>query len=118
MIYVSIILGRPFLATSNAIINCWNGVMQLKFGNMTLELNIFHLSNKHEPPEEQEHEEVCLIGTSEGEHYAPKLQEELMKSIEEFDEEFFAPVTSPAPPIPPVPPDKALKKWLSGLSLP
>ena len=39
--YAPIILGRPFLATSNAIINCRNGVMQLKFGNMTLELNIF-----------------------------------------------------------------------------
>ncbi|RVX13009.1 hypothetical protein CK203_009808 [Vitis vinifera] len=35
---------RPFLATSNAIINCRNGVMQLTFGNMTLELNIFHLA--------------------------------------------------------------------------
>ena len=45
--HVTIILGRPFLATSNAIINCQNGVMQLTFGNMTLELNIFHLSNKH-----------------------------------------------------------------------
>ena len=44
---VPIILGRPFLATANAIINCRNGVMQLTFGNMTLELNIFHLSNKH-----------------------------------------------------------------------
>ena len=42
--YVPIILGRPFLATSNAIINYQNGVMQLTFGNMTLELNIFHLS--------------------------------------------------------------------------
>ena len=45
--HVPIILGRPFLATSNAIINCRNGVMQLTFGNMTLELNIFHLSKKH-----------------------------------------------------------------------
>ena len=43
---VPIILGRPFLATSNAIINYRNGVMQLTFDNMTLELNIFHLSNK------------------------------------------------------------------------
>ena len=34
--HVPIILGRPFLATSNAIINCGNGVMQLTFGNMTL----------------------------------------------------------------------------------
>ena len=45
--HVPIILGRPFLATANAIINCRNGVMQLTFGNMTFELNIFHLSNKH-----------------------------------------------------------------------
>ena len=50
--YVLIILGRPFLATSNSIINCQNGVMQLTFGNMTLELNIFHLSKKHMQPVE------------------------------------------------------------------
>ena len=46
--HVPIILGRPFLATANAIINCRNGIMQLTFGNMTLELNIFHLNNKQE----------------------------------------------------------------------
>ena len=50
--HVPIILGRPFFATSNAIINFWNGVMQLTFGNMTLELNIFHLSSKHKSMEE------------------------------------------------------------------
>ena len=44
---VPIILRRRFLATSNAIINCRNGVMQLTFGNMNLELNIFHLGSKH-----------------------------------------------------------------------
>ena len=49
---VPIILGRPFLATSNAIINYRNGVMQLTFGNMTLELNIFHLGSKHKSAEE------------------------------------------------------------------
>ncbi|RVW81295.1 hypothetical protein CK203_038083 [Vitis vinifera] len=43
---VPIILGRPFLATSNAIINCRNGLMQLTFGNMTLDLNIFCLKSK------------------------------------------------------------------------
>ena len=58
-----IILGRPFLATSNAIINCRNGVMQLTFGNMTLELNIFHLSKKHMQPVEDDYEEVCIIDT-------------------------------------------------------
>ena len=61
--YVPIILGRPFLATLNVIINCQNGVMQLTFGNMTLKLNIFHLSKKHMHPMEEDPEEVCLIDT-------------------------------------------------------
>ena len=59
--YVPIILGRPFLATSNVIINCRNGVMQLTFRNMTLELNIFHLSKKHIQPAEEGPEEICII---------------------------------------------------------
>ena len=61
--HVPIILGRPFLATLNAIINCRNGLMQLTFGNMTLELNIFHLSKKHMQPVEDDCEEVCVIDT-------------------------------------------------------
>ncbi|RVW89387.1 Retrovirus-related Pol polyprotein from transposon opus [Vitis vinifera] len=52
--YVPIILGRPLLATSNAIINCRNGVMQLTFGNMILELNIFHLFACYPVPLEEE----------------------------------------------------------------
>ena len=59
--HVPIILGRPFLATSNAIINCRNGMMQLTFGNMTLELNIFHLSKKNMHQQEDDSEEVCAI---------------------------------------------------------
>ena len=59
--HLPIILGRPFLATSNAIINCRNGVMQLTFGNMTLELNIFHLSKRHKHSEEDDCEEVCML---------------------------------------------------------
>ena len=71
---VPIILGRPFLATSNTIINCQNGVMQLTFGNMTLKLNIFHLSNKDKPTEDEEHKskEVFLSGKGEGKHSAKK----------------------------------------------
>ena len=61
--YVPIILGRPFLATSNEIINCQNGVIQLTFGNMTLELNIFHLGKNHVHHKEEDLEEVCLIDT-------------------------------------------------------
>ncbi|RVW31216.1 Retrovirus-related Pol polyprotein from transposon 17.6 [Vitis vinifera] len=41
-----------------------NGVMQLTFGNMTLELNIFHLCKRHLHPEEEEgfEEPLCLLG--------------------------------------------------------
>ena len=79
--HVPIILGRPFLATSNAIINFRNGVMQLTFGNMTLELNIFHLSNKHKLVEDdmQGFEEVCSIGPSAGKPKAHLLQAELVQ---------------------------------------
>ena len=72
---VPIILGRSFLATSNAIINCRNGVMQLTFGNMTLELNTFHLSNEDKPVEDEEHksEEIYLSGTGIRKHSAQKL---------------------------------------------
>jgi hypothetical protein len=38
-----IILGRSFLAISNALINCRNGLMKLSFENMTLEMNIFNI---------------------------------------------------------------------------
>ena len=108
--HVSIILGRPFLATSNAIINCRNGVMQLTFGNMTLELNIFHLSSKHKSMEEQELDEVCLISLGAGKHSVHKLQEELMKSNEESNGESSAPVTPPAPLIPLAPLEGRLLK--------
>ena len=62
--HVPIILGRPFLATANAIINFRNGVMQLTFGNMTLELNIFHLNNKHKLLEDENQltDEICSVG--------------------------------------------------------
>ena len=59
--YVPIIRGRPFLATSNAIINCRNGVIQLTFRNMALELNIFHVSKKHMQQVEEGPEEICII---------------------------------------------------------
>ncbi|RVW76185.1 Retrovirus-related Pol polyprotein from transposon 297 [Vitis vinifera] len=90
--YVPIILGRPFLATSNAIINCRNGVMQLTFGNMTLELNIFHLCKRHLHPEEEEgFEEVCLINTLVEEHCDKNLEESLNESLEVLEDGFPEP---------------------------
>ena len=75
--HVPIILGRPFLATTNAIINCRNGVMQLTFGNMTLELNIFHLNSKHKlvENENQGTDEVCSADQNEEKPNVHKLQE-------------------------------------------
>ena len=78
--HVPIILGRPFLATSNAIINCRNGVMQLTFGNMTLELNIFHLGKRHMHSEEDDFEEVCILDTLLEEHANQQPVQEILTS--------------------------------------
>ncbi|WKA03599.1 hypothetical protein VitviT2T_021699 [Vitis vinifera] len=84
---VPIILGRPFLATSNAIINCRNGLMQLTFGNMTLELNIFYMSKKLITPEEEEGpEEVCIIDTLVEEHCNQNMQDKLNESLGDLKE--------------------------------
>ena len=89
--HVPIILGRPFLATANAIINFRNGVMQLTFGNMTLELNIFHLSNKHKLVENDNQwtDEVCSVDPNAEKANVRKLQE-LVKENEAADWELSA----------------------------
>ena len=88
--YVPIILGRPFLATSNVIFNCRNGVMQLTFGNMTLEFNIFHLSKKHMQSVEEEIEEVCLIDTMlEDQTEQQQLQEALTEDLTTLSEDLL-----------------------------
>jgi hypothetical protein len=49
---ISIILGHPFLATTNACINYRTRVMEISFGNMKVRLNIFtafqHASDQNE----------------------------------------------------------------------
>nr|CAN66653.1 hypothetical protein VITISV_014606 [Vitis vinifera] len=84
---VPIILGRSFLATSNAIINCRNRLMQLTFGNMTLDLNIFYMSKKKTTLEEEEGpEEVCIIDTLVEEHCNQNMQDKLNESLVDFEE--------------------------------
>ncbi|KAL6347120.1 hypothetical protein AAG906_012701 [Vitis piasezkii] len=62
-------------------------MMHLTFGNMTLELNIFHLCKRHLHPKEEEGlEEVCLINTLVEEHCDKNLQESLNESLEMFEE--------------------------------
>ncbi|RVW58427.1 Retrovirus-related Pol polyprotein from transposon 297 [Vitis vinifera] len=64
-----------------------NGLMQLTFGNMTLELNIFYMSKKPITLEEEEGpEEVCIIDTLVEEHCNQKMQEKLNESLGDLEE--------------------------------
>jgi hypothetical protein len=56
---IPVILGRPFLATANALINYRTGVMKISFGNMTVELNIFNINCQ--PLEYDETHPMCFI---------------------------------------------------------
>ena len=58
---ISVILGHPFLATSNALINCRSEILKLSFGDMTLELNIFNTCKQIR--DEEDVHEVNLIET-------------------------------------------------------
>lgn len=42
----SVVLGRPFLAISNTLINCQNVVIQILSGKMTVQLHIFNASQQ------------------------------------------------------------------------
>jgi len=75
---IPIILGRPFLATSNALINCRNELMKLSFGNMTLEMNIFNICKQ--PGDDNNLQEVDLIEELVYDQYESTL------SKTEFDE--------------------------------
>ena len=58
VVRIPVILGRPFLATSNALINCRNGVMHLSFGNMTVQINIFNIGKQ---PRDESDYEICEV---------------------------------------------------------
>ena len=44
--HIPVILSRPFLATTNTLINYRNGLMKLSFENKSVDLNIFNFENK------------------------------------------------------------------------
>ena len=61
--------------------------MQLTFGKMTLDLNIFYMSKKQTTPEEEEGpEEVCIIDTLVEEHCNQNMQDKLNESLADFEE--------------------------------
>ncbi|KAF5449936.1 hypothetical protein F2P56_030332 [Juglans regia] len=51
--------GRSFLATANALINYRNGLKKLSFANMTMDVNIFHISKQ--PREDDECQQTYMI---------------------------------------------------------
>ena len=66
-----IILGRPFLATSNAIMNCKTGKVQFSVGKEKMEVDVYIVSTLGEDDEEVE--EVSLIDAIVQEHVDPIL---------------------------------------------
>ena len=67
--------------------------MQLTFGSMTLELNIFYMSKKPITLEEEKGpEEVCIIDTLVEEHCNQKMQEKLNESLGDLDEGLSEPL--------------------------
>ena len=67
-----LILGRPFLATCNAIINCRDGQLKISFGNMKIELNIFKTCRII--PHLEEIEEVSYIETCINEFFQDEFE--------------------------------------------
>jgi len=68
---IPVILGRRFLATSNALINCINGLMKLSFGNMTLEMNVFNICKQ--PGDDNDLPEVDVIEELVYDQFEPTL---------------------------------------------
>jgi hypothetical protein len=91
---IPVILGRPFLATANALINCRTGVMKISFGNMTVELNIFNINSQ--PLEYDETHPMCFIEeiTSDFDFEDPEIECFGLAlhepSLEDLDMECFA----------------------------
>ena len=75
---VPIILGRPFLATANANINCRSDFMNLTFGNMTIEVKKFHVGGTPQVEEVSNCEVPTLVDTlEEEEEFEPLIDQPL-----------------------------------------
>ncbi|GFZ14661.1 hypothetical protein Acr_24g0008510 [Actinidia rufa] len=72
--HIPVILGRPFLATANAVIHCRHGLFKLSFGNMTLETNIFTVGKQMK--EVDQIEEINVIETIIQEHVDREFMED------------------------------------------
>ena len=89
---IPVILGRPFLATSNALINCRNGVLKLSFGNMTLEMNVFNICKQ--PRDDSDLHEVDLIEELDHEQFASTLPSDPLEACLIISNEYAFPINS------------------------
>ena len=85
---IPIILGKHFLATINALINCRNGRMKITFGSMIAELNIFNVMQQQ--LEDDKCHYVNLIDTMVQEKFnrncfSDPLETFLTKSVDSYD---------------------------------
>ena len=81
---IPVILGRPFLKTSKALINCDNGVVQFSFGNLKMEVNVFNASKA--PHDLDNVESVCMIDSLvEDFYFLNHAKEETLPAIVAFD---------------------------------
>ncbi|XP_058082476.1 uncharacterized protein LOC131230589 [Magnolia sinica] len=83
---IPVILGRPFLATSNAIINCRNGVMKLSFGNMKIKLNVFNAAQQ--PADSEDICEVDMIESLVHESFLKSSEDALETCLAHFGMDF------------------------------
>ena len=82
---IPVILGRPFLVTLNALINCRNGLMKLTFGNMTVDMNIFNLEGQQSEPS-TELFEVNMIQSRSSEFEDDQMDSDFGCTHQSFDE--------------------------------
>ncbi|GFS42194.1 hypothetical protein Acr_00g0078440 [Actinidia rufa] len=75
--HIPVILGKPFLATANAVIHCRHGLLKLSFGNMTLETNIFTVGKQMR--EVDQIEEINVIEYIIQEHVDREFMEDLIE---------------------------------------
>ncbi|XP_058185729.1 uncharacterized protein LOC131302954 [Rhododendron vialii] len=82
---------RSFLATADAVINCRNGLLNMTFGNMKMEVNIFNVGSQM--GDDENIHEVSLIDTLVEEHvdellYSDPLEVALTAEEAEFLKSF------------------------------
>ena len=66
---IHVILGWPFLATSNVVIHCQSGELELFFGNFKVTLNVFNIENH--PPDIDDVGSIDIIESLESDSLTP-----------------------------------------------